>query len=99
MSDSNTDLHDTASQEARGRGEDHVNLIVNGRPRRVDDRVLAYEEVVRLAFPDAQFNENTVYTVDYINGPRENREGSLVAGQQVHVRSGMRFNVTCTDKS
>lgn len=99
MSDSNPVPHDAASHEARGRDEDHINLIVNGRPRRVDDRVLTYEQVVRLAFPEAQFNENTVYTVDYINGPRENREGSLVAGQQVHVRSGMRFNVTCTDKS
>ena len=58
-----------------------------------------YISGIRLAFTDAIFNDNIVYTVTYKRGPEQNREGSLVAGEAVFVNNGMIFNAKRTDKS
>lgn len=76
-----------------------VLIYVNTRPKTLDKRQLTYMEVVKLGFPDGPFNENIVYTIDYMNGPPQNPEGQLVAGDSVYLKRGMRFNVTPTDKS
>lgn len=74
-----------------------VIIIVNTRPREWDKETITYEEVVALAFspPDP----NTVYTVDFSNGPRGHTEGTLIKGRRVPVAQGMIFNVTPTSKS
>lgn len=82
-----------------GKGGIHITVLVSGRPKHVNKTTLTYQEVVRLYAPEGPFGENIVYTVDYLNGPPENPEGSLVEGQSVVVRNGMRFNVARTDKS
>jgi len=74
-------------------------IIVNGRKKTVEQSQLSFNEVVLLAFPDAVFDEKTVYTVTYAEGPRENPEGSLVAGHSVYLKNGMVFNVARSDKS
>lgn len=74
-------------------------IIVNGREKTVEKTVLTYREVVFLAFPDAVFDEKTVYTVTYAEGPRENPEGSMVEGQSVQLKNKMVFNVVRSDKS
>jgi len=84
---------------AAGKDDIHMTVLVSGRPKHVDKTTLTYQEVVRLYAPDGPFGENIVYTVDYLNGPPENPEGSMVEGQSVVVRNGMRFNVARTDKS
>ena len=76
-----------------------IRLVVNARQREVHKRQLGYWEVVKLAFPEAIPAENTVYTINYARGPQANPEGSMVAGQHVHVKDGMTFYVTVTDKS
>jgi hypothetical protein len=63
-------------------------IVVNGE-----------QHVVPLAFEDAIFNDDIVYTVTYKRGPEQNREGSLVAGEAVFVNNGMIFNAKRTDKS
>ena len=79
-------------------GQDHkVTVIVNGQRRTVEGAQLSYEQVVRLAFPNV--DPNTAYTVTYDKGPRENREGSMDAGDRVRIQNGMVFNVSATSKS
>lgn len=74
-------------------------IVINGEQHVVQRRRLTFEDVVRLAFEDAVFNDDIVYTVTYKRGPAQNREGSLVAGEAVFVNNGMIFNAKRTDKS
>lgn len=74
-------------------------IFVNTRPKEVSTPKLDFWEVVKLAFPQAVPNTTTYYTVTYKRGPKTNPEGSLVAGETVHIKDGMLFNVTPTDKS
>lgn len=74
-------------------------IFVNTRPKEVSTHTLGFWEVVKLAFPQAVPNPTTYYTITYKRGPKANPEGSLVAGETVHIKDGMLFNVTPTDKS
>lgn len=76
-----------------------ITIIVNGRPKEWNERKISYEQVVKLAFPNAVENEATVYTVTYTNGPKQNEEGSMVKGDKVFVKNQMVFNVTATNRS
>lgn len=87
------------AQAASGAGTMRNTILVNGRPRHLEQTSISYDEVVKTAYPNGPFGDNIVYTVDYIHGPVANPEGSLVAGESVAIRDGMRFNVTPTDKS
>ena len=75
------------------------DIFVNTRPRQVRTPILTFWQVVKLAYPDAVENSTTYYTVTYKHGPVSNPDGSMVAGETVHIKDGMRFNVTPTDKS
>jgi hypothetical protein len=75
------------------------HILVNTRPKDVRQPTLSFWEVVKLAFPQAQPSPTTYYTVTYKRGPKANPEGSMVAGETVHLKDGMLFNVTSTDKS
>jgi hypothetical protein len=76
-----------------------TRIFVNAREKHVTAKQLSYTDVVRLAFEDAVFNENTAYTVTYRSGRGHKLQGSMVEGDTVKVREGMKFNVTRTDKS
>jgi hypothetical protein len=75
------------------------HLFVNTRPKEVPTPTLGFWDVVKLTFSQAVPSPTTYYTVTYKHGPKTNPEGSLVAGETVHIKDGMRFNVTATDKS
>lgn len=74
-------------------------IIVNGRETRAVKGRLSFEELVNLAFPGYVCSPNAAVTVTFKCGPAENPEGSLTKGLSVHVKQGMKFNVTQTDKS
>lgn len=76
-----------------------IAIKVNSREREVDHRVLTYWEVVKLAYPEAVPSDQIIYSIDYASGPRQNLNGSLVEGQFVTIKEGMKFYVTPTDKS
>lgn len=76
-----------------------ITIKVNSRDREVDRRVLTYWEIVKLAYPEAVPSDQIIYSIDYSFGPRQNPSGSLVEGQSVLVKEGMKFYVTPTDKS
>ena len=80
-------------------GHQSVNIIVNGRPHRVQAREISFENVVALAFETPPSGPTVVITVTYRDGPPENPSGTLVAGKTVQIRNGMKFNVSATDKS
>ena len=91
-----TEMEHTHHETGHGK---HITVVVNGRKKEIEDRTLTIVEVVKLAFSDAVFNENIVYTVTYKRGHGDRPEGSLVEGEDVKVKEGMIFNVIRTDKS
>jgi hypothetical protein len=73
-------------------------IIVNGKRKTWEKSTISYSEVVDLAFPPPH-KDTEFFTVQYSHGPEVNRQGTLVEGQTVKVKSGMIFDVTRTDKS
>ncbi|MBL8824602.1 MAG: multiubiquitin domain-containing protein [Planctomycetia bacterium] len=71
-----------------------ITIIVNGRPKKVPDRPISFEEVVALAFNPVP--PNAFFTVTYSHG---NTGGSLTPGKTVPVQNGMKFDVTETGQS
>ena len=84
------------SQAEKGNDKTYT-IIINGRPREVEDHKLTYQQVVSLAFPNEQPDANTVYTVAYANP--HGKDGTLVDGQNVVIKSGVSFNVSKTSRS
>lgn len=76
-----------------------IHIVVNGRRKTVTNRVVGYEQVVAIAFPDGPAGENVTYSVVYSKAIAPKPEGTLAEGGQVTVKDGTRFNVTPTDKS
>ena len=76
-----------------------VTIVVNTRDVAVDKGELTYEELVAIAFPQAPSGPNVLITVTYRRGQGDKPEGSLLAGQSVRVKEGMKFVVSATDKS
>ncbi len=76
-----------------------IMLIVNGKPRQWNKKIITFEQVVELAFGSYDPNPDKQFTVTYDRGPHQNEEGSMVKGEKVFVKNKMIFNVTCTDKS
>lgn len=79
-------------------GNDQVEIIVNTRPKSVQRGVIAYEEVVALAFNPVPSGPNIQITVSYYRGAG-GKSGDLVPGGHVAVHEGMVFDVTATDLS
>ncbi len=75
------------------------NIFVNTRDKTVKGDDITYDHVVKLAFPEPPPGQEIIYTVTYRDGPKENPEGTMVAGDTVEIRDRMVFNVTWTDKS
>lgn len=73
------------------------DIIVNGRPRQVSEHQLSYASVVQLAYPGANNDESTLYTVSYANP--HGRDGTLAEGDSVEVKDGMSFHVGRTNRS
>ncbi|MCW5203749.1 multiubiquitin domain-containing protein [Desulfobulbus sp. US4] len=89
-------MSDNHSDQAPGQNKTTI-IIVNGRQREFVGQKISYSQVVQLAFPDDQSNSNIEYTVAFANP--HGKDGTLVNGQDVHVKEGMIFNVTKTNRS
>ncbi|MES2516084.1 MAG: multiubiquitin domain-containing protein [Bacteroidota bacterium] len=76
-----------------------VIIIVNGREKVWPAETISYNQVVKLAFDNAEENDKTIYTVTYDKGPKQNPEGVMVKGDVVCVKNKMVFNCTATTKS
>jgi len=89
-------MSNSNSSQAPGHNKT-ITIIVNGRKREVTEKTMSYEEIVKLAFPDDPSNQDFDFTVAYANP--HGKDGELVPGQEVHVKEGMVFNVTKTNRS
>lgn len=89
-------MNNNHSDHAPGHNKTTV-IIVNGRPKEVTGKTISYSQVVLLAYPDDQANDKIEYTVAYANP--HGKDGTLVEGQSVHIKKGMIFNVTKTNRS
>lgn len=90
------------AQEEKNDGQGHnkeYTIIVNGRQKIVNEKVLSFTQIVALAFDNPPSGPNIVFTVTYRKGEGNKPEGSLVDGDTVKIKDGMIFNVTATDKS
>lgn len=76
---------------------DPIQIIVNGTRKTVLTDHLSFQQLIHLEFPNSP--PNTEYTVTYDKGPKENREGTMSAGDVVKLKEGMVFNVVDTTKS
>jgi hypothetical protein len=74
--------------------EKEITIIVNGRPKKVNQTAISFGEVVALAFNPVP--ANAFFTVTYSHG---NQGGSLTAGNSVPIQNGMKFDVTETGQS
>lgn len=81
-----------------GNGQ-QITIVVNTRDVPVEKGELSFGEVVALAFPAAPTGPNVLITITYRRGHGEKPEGSLLPGQTVKVKDGMKFLVSATDKS
>lgn len=76
-----------------------ITIFVNTRPHAIDKKEdISFEEVVAIAYPTAPAGTNVAYSVMFERADGSH-DGTLVPGQTVKVREGMRFDVTATDRS
>ncbi len=75
-----------------------VTIFVNGRGEPVAKDKITYEEVVALAYPNPDYQNNT-YKVTYFR-KNDNHEGTLTkGGNPVEVTDGMVFTVISAIRS
>ena len=75
-------------------------IIVNGHPKIWADKDISYTQVISLAYDGKPpSGPDVVFTVTYRKGEDRKKEGTMIEGDTVHVKDGMVFNVTATNKS
>jgi hypothetical protein len=85
---------------AADRPDHGYTVVVNGQPKAVKSLVVSYDQVVELAFPGSSADPNTTYIVTYRHADQAKRDGTLVEGEMVHLKTeGTIFDVTRTTKS
>tara|TARA_B100001115_G_C15819980_1_gene407579 strand:- start:5 stop:274 length:270 start_codon:yes stop_codon:yes gene_type:complete len=85
-------------EDAPGQNKEY-NIIVNARDKVWNEKNISYDDVVILAFGSISNDPNVIYTVVYKKGDNNKPEGTMVKGDSVKVKDGMRFNVTQTNRS
>ena len=74
--------------------QNEINIIVNGRPKKVAGPTISFDHVVALAFNPVP--PNAFFTVTWSHG---NQGGSLTPDKSVAIQNGMKFDVTETGQS
>lgn len=92
------ELHEAVDELAEARFED-VEIVVNAQPRVIHGHEVTFEEVVRLAFPEAVPEQNVTFSMTYRRAATAPHAGELAVGGRIHVKQGTVFNVTRTVQS
>ena len=97
----NTEVQlDEESRFRTGKCRERVfRIIVNAERKEAAKRMLTFEDVVRLAFPDPPSGLYIVFTVTFKKAAGPTSSGSLLPGDSVKIKNGTIFSVTVTDKS
>lgn len=85
-------------EEAPGQNKEY-SFTINSKERTWSDKKISYEQLVVLAFGSVSADPNVYYTITFKKGENEKPEGTLVKGDEVRLKDGMRFNVTQTNRS
>jgi hypothetical protein len=86
------------SEPAGGASRTEYAIVINGELAIVPHQIVSYTEVVAIAYPVPP-TPQTLFTVSFEHG-KEPREGMLVAGQTVEVKTeGTTFDVVIAGKS
>ena len=93
----NTRMHLTADEHFYS--QKTFRLVVNLEEKLVVKKKQSFDDIVKLAYPSPPPGDTPDYTVGYRKGPPANPKGSLVQGQTVKVKDGMKFNVTDSGQS
>ncbi|WP_107040013.1 multiubiquitin domain-containing protein [Brumimicrobium mesophilum] len=83
--------------DAPGQNKEY-QIFVNGTPEEWTGKEISFEQVVKLAFPNASFESSKGYSVVYKKA-ENGKEGSLVFEDSVKVKSEMEFDVYPTNRS
>ncbi len=94
-----TETEPGAGGEGRLPAGHEYKVIVNGREKPVDHRVLTFDEVVQLAFDPVPTGPDVTFTVTYSHAVKPQHEGIVSPGGEVTIKQGTIFDVTRTDKS
>jgi hypothetical protein len=86
-----------AHPEKEEHGKKEFTIIVNSTPKPWNDDEISYDQVVKLAFPNAAPNEE--FTVAYTMAEGKKKDGNLVKGQKVRITNGTSFDVDKTTNS
>jgi hypothetical protein len=91
----------STAQEAKNQEtkKETFHIIVNTRPREVDEEVLTFDDITKLAFPTPDGISNPIFTVSFKNADQKPSSGTLTSGESVKVKNGTIFNVTRTGQS
>lgn len=76
-----------------------ITIIVNGTRKTVQGNSITFEALIALAFPNPPNGDGIQFTVQFTRGPEDKPTGALVNGQSVHIKNGMEFDVTSTNRS
>lgn len=76
-----------------------ITIVVNGTQKTVQKEDYTFDEIVKLAYENPPYGDNTLFTVTYRRGHGNKPEGILAPGESVKLKDGMIFDVTATDKS
>lgn len=95
-----TSLGQGSVHGSQGGGHAHVEtIIINATPHEVMDKELSYEQIVDLAYNGTPpTGPNVVITVTYSRG-ENGKNGDMLPGDTVKVKSRMVFDVSATDRS
>ena len=95
------ELHELEKKREEEQHHHHPQVLdVNTREIEYPEKEISFREAVKLAFPDAVFDDRFTYTVEYSKGPEQNPKGSLTDnGKKVWVKNRMVFDVERADKS
>jgi hypothetical protein len=95
---SNLDKQIPSKEEVPGQNKE-FSFTVNGREKTWADKKISYDQLVVIAFGSISNDPNVYYTITFKKGENNKPEGTLVKGDDVRLKDGMRFNVTQTNRS
>ena len=91
----NDDQHDD-HRNPESQATKLFKIHVNGTEKTVDHEVLTFAEIVELAFPS--HDPLTIFSVTFSHA-REPKEGELLEGGSVTIKSNAEFDVDDTGRS
>jgi len=73
-------------------------ITINSRLHILEDPVITFEQVIRLAFPDEQ-DPLIIYSMTYRFAASQPSSGDLSPGQSIRIKTGTQINVTPTGRA